>query len=100
MKGLVAVFLGASRFNKWSLNGKTYDYLAIPSGLAEKLVSGIWSVEVGKDPNADRVLRLLDRKLKKICEGAKKYAIWLRDPETVRDFRKQLRDISFGTIYG
>lgn len=95
---MVAIFLGVSKYNKWSLNGKVYDFLAIPSGLAEKLVSGIWFVEEGVDRNVDRMLRMLDRRLDKIREGGRKYAVWLKDPDTASDIKRQLHHISFGCM--
>ena len=88
-KGLVAVFIRKSR---WSLNCETYDFLAIPSGLAERMASGC--LLDPEDRQVRKVLLALRGKMTK--HVGRKERFQLTDAETRRDIERQLRRISFG----
>lgn len=88
-----AVFLGESK--KWNLEGKTYDFLAIPSGLAEKMVMGVAFNVEGESWQVKKVLAILRGRM---MQERNEEGTWLRlvDAKTVCDIERQLRRISEG----
>ncbi|MEM2189279.1 MAG: hypothetical protein QXG35_08135 [Nitrososphaerota archaeon] len=76
-KGLVALFLGRSPACEGA-----YAFLALPSGLAEQIITGENPSLRGLPPHVRDALTTAGRKL--------------GDPETLRDIAGQLRYIAYG----
>lgn len=91
-KGLVAVFLGESK--KWNLEGKTHNFLAIPSGLAERMVSGAFFALDNENWQVKVVLLMLRKWMTE--HVGRKTRLQLTDAETVRDVERQLYYILTG----
>jgi len=92
-RGLVAVFLGCDR---WSLEGKTYRFLAIPSGLAERMACGAPFILEKADPQTRKVLLIMRKRMVE-KRGEAGTELRLADGETIRDIERQLREVSEGT---
>jgi len=96
-RGLVAFYLGERK--RWSLvkdQRVLYDYLAIPSGLAERLAMGALMDLDELDAKArSAVLRLYAKGVMTLHEGRKR-RYQLTHAGTIDDFRRQLRYINGG----
>lgn len=76
---------------RWGLEGEDHDFLAIPSGLAERLAMGLPFPKDGGDPQVAKALAVLRRRMTE-----ERGMLRLTDAETIQDIERQLRYISTG----